>query len=179
MVSTDRPLVVLHPGASWPAKRWLPKRFAQLAGDLQSRHGVSVVLTGGPNEDALLDDVRKRISPPPEVFRGLPLRQLAALYARAAAVVSNDAGPMHIAASLGTPTIGLFGPGEEQIWFPYDSGEGHRALRKDVPCHPCHLDFCNRTGGGYMECMTLLTVDEVTSAVLAALHTHREGGNRS
>jgi len=89
--------------------------------------------------------------------------------ARAAAAVSNDAGPMHIAASVGTPTIGLFGPGEEQIWFPYDSGEGHRALRKDVSCHPCHLDFCNRTGGGYMECMKLLTVDEVTSAVLAAL----------
>jgi ADP-heptose:LPS heptosyltransferase len=157
----------------------LQERFAQLANDLRSRHGVSVVLTGGPNEEALLEDVRKRISPPPAVFQGLPLRDLAALYARAAAVVSNDAGPMHIAASVGTPTIGLFGPGEEHIWFPYDSEEGHRALRKDVSCHPCHLDFCNRTGGGYMECMKLLTVDEVTSAVLAALRSRRDARNRS
>jgi ADP-heptose:LPS heptosyltransferase len=76
---------------------------------------------------------------------------------------------MHIAAAVGTPTIGLFGPGEEDIWFPYDPAKGHRALRKDVPCHPCHLDHCNRTGTGYMECMQLLTVDDVAAAVDGAL----------
>ena len=76
---------------------------------------------------------------------------------------------MHIAAAVGTPTIGIFGPGEEQIWFPYAPHQGHRALRKDVPCHPCHLDFCNRTGDGYMECMKLLSVEEVALAVGVAL----------
>ncbi|MCC6398985.1 MAG: hypothetical protein IT282_18370, partial [Bacteroidetes bacterium] len=99
--------------------------------------------------------------------------ELAALYAVSAAVLSNDAGPMHIAAAVGTPTIALFGPGEENIWFPYEASEGHRALRKDVHCHPCHLDFCNRTGDGFMECMKLLQVEEVVSAVLAALRTRR------
>jgi ADP-heptose:LPS heptosyltransferase len=170
LVSTDRPLVVLHPGATWPAKRWLPERFAQLATELQNRHGLNVAFTGGPNDATLLEDVRGRVLPSPELFLNLPLRRLAALYARAAAVVSNDAGPMHIAAAVGTPTIGIFGPGEEQIWFPYDPKEGHRALRKDVPCHPCHLDFCNRAGDGYMECMKLLTVEEVASAVVSAVH---------
>jgi len=71
---------------------------------------------------------------------------------------------MHIAAAVGTPTIGLFGPGEDAIWFPYPQQGGHLALRKEVPCHPCHLDVCNRAGNGYMECMKLLTVEEVVNA---------------
>jgi ADP-heptose:LPS heptosyltransferase len=76
---------------------------------------------------------------------------------------------MHIAAALRVPTIGVFGPGEEDIWFPYNEADGHAALRKDVPCHPCHLDFCNREGDGYMECMKRLTVEEVFAAVRKAI----------
>ena len=75
-----------------------------------------------------------------------------------------------LAAAVGTPTIGLFGPGEENIWFPYTpafpgGSSKNIALRKDVPCHPCHLNVCNRTGSGYMECMNLLSVSEVFNAV--------------
>src|SRR2546427_10442759 len=96
----------------------------------------------------------------------LPLRQLAAILSLLRVYVANDSGPMHIAAAVGTKTVGIFGPGEENIWFPYtppyyDLSAGHVALRKDVPCHPCHLDFCNREGDGYMECMKLLSVTEV------------------
>jgi ADP-heptose:LPS heptosyltransferase len=104
-----------------------------------------------------------------KVLPVLPLRQLAAVIAQCRVFVSNDAGPMHIAAALGVPTIGLFGPGEEYIWFPYSGEDGHRSLRKDVPCHPCHLDFCNREGEGFMECMKLLKVEEVFEAVSCAM----------
>ena len=72
---------------------------------------------------------------------------------------------MHISAAVGTPTVGIFGPGEENIWFPYPANEGHKALRRDVPCHPCHLDICNREDDGYMECMKLLSADDVLEAV--------------
>jgi ADP-heptose:LPS heptosyltransferase len=77
---------------------------------------------------------------------------------------------MHIAAAVGTKTIGIFGPGEENIWFPYVPPEyevsaGHLAMRKDVECHPCHLDFCNRSGDKHMECMNLLGVKEVFEEV--------------
>ena len=72
---------------------------------------------------------------------------------------------MHISVAVGTKTIGIFGPGEENIWFPYVppyyDGSDHVALRKDVPCQPCHLDFCNRKEDEYMECMKLLSVEEV------------------
>ena len=127
-------------------------------------------MTGGPKDVEVVQHVRDLAGGALRTFIGLPLRQLAALYAAAEVVVSNDAGSMHIAAAVGTPTIGLFGPGEEDIWFPYDAAAGHTALRKDVPCHPCHLDVCTREGEGFMECMKLLTVDEVTRAVEAALN---------
>ncbi len=171
-IQTDSPVVAIHPGATWPAKRWFPERFARVAGELQNRHGVKVLLTGGPGDAEVLEGVRSLITPEPMVIQNPTLRQLAALYAHAGAVVSNDAGPMHIAAAVGTPTIGIFGPGEEDIWFPYDPEDGHRAVRQDVPCHPCHLDFCNRTGDGYMECMRRITVQEIVAAVIAALHHH-------
>jgi heptosyltransferase III len=167
-----RPFVVLHPGATWPAKRWNPEGFAGLADRLRKERNVEVVLTGGPRDAEVVQQVCSLAQGSLRTFIDLPLRQLAALYAGAAAIVSNDAGSMHIAAAVGTPTIGLFGPGEEDIWFPYDPAKGHQALRKDVPCHPCHLDHCNRTGTGYMECMQLLTVDEVVVAVDGAL-AHR------
>ena len=141
-----------------------------MAARLQKEFNVEVVLTGGPKDVEVVQKVGTLAGGSLRTFIGLPLRQLAALYAAAAVVVSNDAGSMHIAAAVGTPTIGLFGPGEEDIWFPYDPVLGHKALRRDVPCHPCHLDLCTREGDGYMECMKLLTVDEVTGAVEGALN---------
>jgi heptosyltransferase-2 len=100
----------------------------------------------------------------------MKLRQLAAIISQCSVYVSNDAAPMHISVAVGTKTIGIFGPGEENIWFPYlppyyDTSAGHLALRKNVPCHPCHLDFCNREGNGFMECMKLLSVKEVFEEV--------------
>jgi lipopolysaccharide heptosyltransferase II len=159
------PLICLHPGASWPAKRWFPERFAELADLLRAKLGAEVLVSGGPADNETTAAVLRHAHAPVRVLSALPLRQLAAVLSHCAVVVSNDAGPMHIAAALGVPTIGIFGPGEENIWFPYDDASGHRALRKDVPCHPCRMDFCPREGAGYMECMKLLTVAEVFDAV--------------
>ncbi len=165
----DATFIGIHPGATWPAKRWLPERFAELATRLANGSGKQIVITAGPKEGALIQEIRRRAQSGLQVLENLPLRQLAAVIARCSLFISNDAAPMHIAAAVGTPTIGLFGPGEEQIWFPYSRERMCVALRKDVPCHPCHLNVCNRTGDGYMECMKLLTVDDVLEAV-GALH---------
>jgi lipopolysaccharide heptosyltransferase II len=162
-------VVGIHPGATWPAKRWFPERFAELILAVHKRMGARVILTAGPRDGAVIDAVLERAGSGVTVFSGLPLRSLAALVSQCSAFVSNDAGPMHIAAAVGTPTIGLFGPGEEDIWFPYARASGHTALRMAVPCHPCHLDLCNRPGNDYMECMKLLTVGDVLAAVERAV----------
>jgi len=163
------PVVGMHPGATWPAKKWLPGNFASLADLLRSKLGARVIITSGPADTDTTRAVDAGAVSAPTVLNVLPLRQLAALISRCSVFVSNDAGPMHIAAALGVPTVGLFGPGEETIWFPYDPSAGHTALRRDVSCHPCHLDFCNRAGEGYMECMKLLSVDDVFAAVARIL----------
>ena len=169
-VDITKPIVGLYPGATWPAKMWQWERFADLANLIQAKLGAQVVITQGPKDNKLVENISKRVSENILVLPILKLRQLAAILSQFSVYVSNDAGPMHIAVAVGTKTIGIFGPGEENIWFPYsspfyDHSAGHIPLRKDVPCHPCHLDFCNREGEGYMECMKLLTVEEVFEEV--------------
>ncbi len=165
-------LIGLHPGATWPAKRWPPDRFAHLADRIAAKLGACVVVTAGPGDADAVNACLKSCVSDVKLLPVLPLRQLAAVISHLDAYVSNDAGPMHMAVAVGTPTVGIFGPGEEDIWFPYSREDGHVALRKDVPCHPCHLDFCNRSGAGYMECMNLLSVEEVFSAVASILSRH-------
>lgn len=166
----DRPIVGIHPGATWPAKRWQVERFAELVDLLAAKLRVQTVVTQGPGDAEVVAQVSRLATGNLTVLPVLPLRQLAAVIASFAVYVSNDCGPMHIGPAVGTPTIGLFGPGEDDIWFPYlppyyEAMSGHKALRRDVPCHPCHLDFCDRDGDEYMECMKLLTAAEVFEEV--------------
>ncbi|MEO8166642.1 MAG: glycosyltransferase family 9 protein [bacterium] len=170
----SKPIVGIHPGATWPAKRWLPERFADLADLIAAKLGAQIILTAGPNDGEVIRAVMDRSIANIKVIRNLPLRQVAAIISLCGAYVANDNGTMHIAAALGVPTVGIFGPGEENIWFPYKADEGHVALRRDVPCHPCHLDFCNRPGELWMECMKLLSVQDVFAAVKASLSSEKK-----
>jgi lipopolysaccharide heptosyltransferase II len=162
-------IVVMHAGATWPAKQWGTEQYAELAMGLARREAVRILLTGGPRDDETLAEVERKAQGAATRAGHLTLRELAALLSLADAFVGNDGGPMHMSAAVGTPTVGIFGPGEERIWFPYPEGLGHRALREDVVCHPCHLDICNRPGALYMECMMKLAPDRVMDAVLRAL----------
>ena len=169
-IDFSKPLIALHPGGTWPAKLWPAERFADLADLLIAKTHAQIVLTKGPRDGEAAGKVENAVVGGALSLPVLPLRQLAAVLSLCTAFVANDSGPMHIAAAVGTPTIGLFGPGEENIWFPYTpafpgGSSKHIALRKDVPCHPCHLNVCNRIGNGYMECMKLLSVNEVFNAV--------------
>jgi len=71
---------------------------------------------------------------------------------------------MHLAPAVGTKTIGLFGPGENDMWFPYNVEDGFISLRKNVPCHPCHLDYCDK-----LDCWKLLEVEEVLEKIKSGL----------
>jgi len=164
----SRPIIGLHPGATWPAKRWAWEKFADLIDLLRAKLDAQVIVTQGPNDGELVAKIAARSTGRFVYLPVLPLRQLAAVIAQCAVYVANDNGTMHIAAAVGTTTVGIFGPGEEEIWFPYGpphDDRSHVALRKEVPCHPCHLDFCNRPGEEYMECMRALSAAEVFETV--------------
>jgi ADP-heptose:LPS heptosyltransferase len=159
----DRPIIGIHPGATWPAKRWLPERFGQLANKLFEQLGVQVFFTLGPREDDILQavlDVCKFTVAEPVI---LPLRQLATLLKQFQVYVTNDCGPMHLAPAVGTKTVAIFGPGEPEIWFPYDRALGHRLVFHDIDCSRCHRDLCPE-----MLCMQAITVDQVYEQVISA-----------
>ncbi|TAK51318.1 MAG: glycosyltransferase family 9 protein [Bacteroidetes bacterium] len=155
----QQPIIGINPGATWPAKIWLRERFAGLAFLLTKHLNARVVLFQGPKDKTLAEEVAKLSLANVSVLPVMQLRQLAAALSQLSLYITNDNGTMHIAVATGTTTIGIFGPGEENIWFPYSPP--HLALRKNVPCHPCHLDFCNLPGDEYMKCMKKLSVDEV------------------
>ena len=155
-VDLSKKTISLHPGGTWPAKLWNKEKFVQLAQKYKNE-GNNVIVTGGENDREVAESVAQLANIP--FIGALPLRTVASILSVVNLVVSNDCGVMHIAVAVDTPTIGIFGPGQENIWFPYS--DPHIALRKHVPCNPCHLNVCNRTGDGYMECMNLLSVDEV------------------
>lgn len=113
------PLVILNPGGNDPAKRWPADRFAALADYLVTNHHATVLVSGAPSERELVDSiVAEAASRSPQSAErivnaarlGVNIGSLKALIARARLLVTNDTGPRHIAAALGTPCVVLFGP---------------------------------------------------------------------
>ena len=164
----ERPIIGIHPGASWPAKRWLPERFGQLANKLSQQLGVQVFFTLGPGEDDILQAVLDVCKFPVGEPVVLPLRQLAALLKQFQVYVTNDCGPMHLAAAVGTKTVAIFGPGEPEIWFPYDRALGHRLVFHDIDCSLCHRDLCPD-----LLCMQAISVEQVYEQVKSAYEHSR------
>ena len=101
----DAPLVGIFPGAGHPSRCWPLERFAELAWMLVRNDSVRVVLFAGPEERPKVREMRAALPPSTVVFDRLTIPQVAAASARLSAFVSNDTGPMHIAAAVGTPVV--------------------------------------------------------------------------
>jgi heptosyltransferase-2 len=116
-----RPYVVLCPGANKAPKRWPAQRFAAVADALSDRHGVAAVVTGSPGERGLAGEVvaAARHTVHDLVERGITIGGLKAVIDGAQLMVTNDTGPRHIAAALGTPVVTLFGPTDHR-WTAID-----------------------------------------------------------
>jgi ADP-heptose:LPS heptosyltransferase len=121
--------IVVHPGASVPARRWGAQRFAAVARELAADHRV--VVTGGLGEQDLATTVARGAGlPASAVLAGkLDLAELAALVADAALVVANDTGVAHLATAYGTPSVVLFGSAPPERWGPPPDREQHAVLR--------------------------------------------------
>lgn len=160
----DDRLVGINPGATYgKAKRWYPERFASLA-DRIIKEDVKVILFGGPKETAIVEEIKKKmVSRPIFVTGNTSVRELASLIERCSVFVSNDTGPMHMAAALKVPVVALFGSTDMNITGPI--GEKHRVIWKKVECSPCFLRECPKD----FRCMNLITVDEVVDAVTERL----------
>lgn len=161
---TGNPIVGIHPGASWPAKMWYADRFAVTANRLYQERGVQILFTMGPGEEERLQSVIRSCNFSVIEPKLLSIRQLAAVLRQLDVFVSNDCGPMHLGPAVGTATVGIFGPGEPQIWFPYSPQKGHRLVYQQIDCSRCGKDFCKD-----MDCMNAITVGHVYQAITETL----------
>jgi len=149
---------VINPGAGWPSKRWEMGRFARVACHLGRRHNLpTVVVWAGPEERAWAQQIVSQSQGHALAAPATTLRELAALVRGAALFVGSDTGPLHIAAAVGTPCVGLFGPVAKERNGPY--GEGHIALQRLRLTGPSRA---RRRAGN--QAMRAITVEDVVQA---------------
>lgn len=149
----------VFPGGNAPSRRWAPERFGELVRRLAQRDG-RIVIFGGPNERELT--ARVAGSDAIDLGGQTDLAQLAIGIASCDLLVTNDTGPLHLAAALGTPTVSLWGAGDPRVTGPL--GTGNRVLRHpELSCVPCTKNECPLAVKN--QCLTLITVDEVEAAL--------------
>ncbi|QOV90040.1 lipopolysaccharide heptosyltransferase I [Humisphaera borealis] len=145
---------LLFPGTNWATKRWPVEKFAALVARLKQRFGLETVVGGAPNEV----DLAAKIPTAVNLAGRTTLNQLVALIARSAVVISNDSGPMHIAAALGRPLVAPFGPTNPIRTGPY--GRLGSVVKLDLPCSPCYSRHCS-----HQSCLQWLEIDAVLRVV--------------
>ncbi|MBM3307175.1 MAG: lipopolysaccharide heptosyltransferase II [Candidatus Eisenbacteria bacterium] len=160
------PFLALSPGAGWESRRWPAARFGALARLAHERHGMPSVVTGSPSDAALADAVaRASGGAAVSVAGAADLRVFAALVGQARAFVGNDSGPMHVAASQGTPVVALFGPGTPERFGP--RGAPSRVLWPRYACSPCSRRRCGRRDGWCMESISVERAGAALDELLA------------
>jgi lipopolysaccharide heptosyltransferase II len=144
-------VVAIHPGARSVLRQWGEANFVDLAKRLQSQFPIKFVWFRDPTQNSADDGSNAALS--------LPLEQFMAVLGECRMFICNDSGPMHIAASLGTPVVAIFGP-TEPTWFG-PLGEGHTVvIRPEFWCRPC-FDYCQFD---QPYCLRTVTVDSVYEA---------------
>jgi ADP-heptose:LPS heptosyltransferase len=159
-----RPLVVVHPGCSMPARAYPAQQYAEVIDALVAGLNATVALTGVEAERELTATITARLSPAArarthDLAGELAFADVCACIAEADLVVTNNTGPMHVAAATRTPVVALFAltnPPEQ--WRPWQVP--HRLLNHDVPCRLCYSRICPYE----QECISTVSASEVVAA---------------
>lgn len=159
-------VIGINPGASYgSAKRWYPDRFAEVAAKLAAEWSAKIIVFGGPGETDMAADIERRLDKVPSLNLAgkTTVRELMALINRCNFFITNDSGPMHIAAALDVPVVAIFGSTDHTGTSPFS--DKAVVVRKSVECAPCKLRECPTDH----RCMQAVTVDDVLAA---ARHLH-------
>lgn len=169
-VPSNRPVFGLNPGAEYgPAKRWPADRFIAAAREIQKRTNCLWLILGGKGDAMLAKKIELAIANKPSAVTSLAgqtsLRELCASIKLCRVLLTNDTGPMHIAAALGVPVVVPFGSTSPELTGPILSGNiGHQLLKSDAQCSPCFRRECPID----FRCMNGISVDRVVEAVINA-----------
>jgi heptosyltransferase-1 len=149
--------VVVGPGGSWRAKCWPAQRFGELCRALEQNRGLRVVLIQGPGEKSVVEEVARAAAPARPVILATTIEELMGLVAHAQCVIAVDSGPLHLAAALGTPVVGLYGPTDPARNGPFAPG----AVIVDK-AQPEEISYKRRSD--FSPAMLRITVDDVLAA---------------
>jgi lipopolysaccharide heptosyltransferase I len=150
---------LLNPGGAWPNKRWPPNRLSAIATELRARHGLMSAVLWGPGEEPLAAEVAAGANGAAVVSPKTSIADLVALARRAALMVSGDTGPTHIAAAVGTPIVGIYGPTRPARNGPLSPLD--ITVSRDRVCQCHHLRRCKLD----RMCLLDIEVAEVLDAV--------------
>jgi lipopolysaccharide heptosyltransferase II len=155
-------LIGINPGGNWELKTWSERRYALLIDWLFQNHPVTIILIGAPKDIPRIERIMQKTRCHVINLAGqLTLKQSIALFKKLDLVISADSGPLHLANSVGTDVIGIFGPTRVEITGPRGNGD-QKILRYDVGCNrnPCYYLQCQDN-----VCMQAVTVQDVMDAV--------------
>jgi heptosyltransferase-2 len=161
-----RPIFGLNPGAEYgPAKRWPAEKFSAAAKEIQSHTNCLWLIFGGKNDAAAADQIGKDLNHH-NLADKTSLRELMALLKLCRVLLTNDTGPMHVAAALGTPVVVPFGSTSPELTGPVAAeGTRHQIIKSDAPCSPCFLRECPID----FRCLNGISSAQVAAAVLQAV----------
>jgi heptosyltransferase II len=155
--------VALAPGSVGSSKRWT---YYPQAAKLLAKQGLDVWVVGGPGEQTLASEIVAAGGPRVRDLTGSDLRNGILAMAAARLAISNDSGLMHVAAALGTPTLGIFGPTSPYHWAPLNGLAATVQTRTVVPCQPCHRPVCTMNDHRCMRDIPPSDVVEIAQRVL-------------
>ena len=150
---------IVNPGAGWPNKQWPAERYGSIAAHLRRRYGLPSVVTWGPKERTLADEVVASSGGAAVVAPSTTVADLVELCRAAALVIGGDTGPLQLAAAVGTPVVGVFGPTNPARNGPWSPADVCVSRFADCECH--HKRRCRRA----TPCISTIGVDEVVGAV--------------
>ncbi len=176
-VAPDRPIVGLVPagGVSWGVqaqfRRWSQEGFVDVGRSLIRQHHTAIFVMGERSDGDVCGDIARAIGAGAVDLSGqTTLGQFAALIARCDLVISNDGGPVHIAASQGVPTVSIFGPVDPNVYGPYPRAAKHQVVYKaDLHCRPCYHRFRLPPCPYERACLTTIEPADVLEACDRAL----------
>ncbi|HEX6122069.1 MAG TPA: glycosyltransferase family 9 protein, partial [Ktedonobacterales bacterium] len=177
-LSPSTALVTMHVGGEGfeGRKRWAPERFAEVGNGLVERCNAQVLLIGGRDDRALAEQTAALMPRGATVLAGAtPLKVTAALIEQSTLFIGNDSGPLHMAAAVNTPAVGIFGPSDWRQFQPIGKpGYQQRVVHSNLPCSPCFRFVGNdpwwyRNPCHSRACLEAISPQQVLDAALALL----------
>lgn len=161
--------VAIHPGGSKAPRRWHAERYGILCQKLIKDFGAKIILLGGGGDSKAVEQIMN-FCPPDKAFSllGLNLKEIAAAIKRSKLFIGNDSGMMHLAALVGTPLVGIFGPGNPAATGPFTSPDKQVIVTKNYPCSPCRQKFfkeCTPSPHNKPYCIEDISVKDVVGVL--------------